>query len=252
MQHNITEKIRKYMGRADFRESLSAMIPTGSNVDKIANAYINAVATDGKLQRFDLATHLAALTKCVRMGLHPGPLNHVYLIAQRGIIDAMPSYKGMIARMKRHSSVQSVQAHTVHGGDTFKMSAGTTPQIEHEIKLGDRGVFKGVYAIVFYTDGSFQFDYMGASEVEQIKASTHGGRGGTSPWNKWFEQMAKKSIVKRLISFMGFEDSGLGAIVEIEDDQFHEQEKQQTTAASETPLGTFIDHAPSNDKEVAE
>ena len=239
--HNITDKIRKYLTRDDFMDSLNALAPAGTSVDKVAGAYISAVATDAKLQRFDLAMHLAAMTKCIRMGLHPGPLNHVYLISQRGIIDAMPSYKGMIARIKRHSSVQSVQAHTVHEGDTFKMSAGTAPKIEHEIKLGDRGAFRGVYAIVFYSDGSFQFDYMDSGEVEQIKSNTQGGQSGSSPWVKWFDQMAKKSIVKRLISFMGFEDSGLGAIVEIEDGQTDGEISQAETDKT-GPLGTFIDH----------
>ena len=167
----ITDRLRSYLQREEFTQTLNAMAPPHTDVGRVANAYINAVATDPKLQRFDLSIHIAALTKCVRMGLHPGPLNHVYLIAQRGIVDAMPSYKGLIARIKRQPNVRSVQAHTVHEADPFKMTAGTTPKIEHEVKLGDRGPFKGVYAIVFYTDGSYQFDYMDAGEVEQIKTT---------------------------------------------------------------------------------
>lgn len=239
---NITERLRSYLSRGEFVETLNAMAPPQTDVGRVANAYINAVATDPKLQRFDLSIHIAALTKCVRMGLHPGPLNHVYLIAQRGIVDAVPSYKGLIARIKRQPNVRSVQAHTVHEADSFKMTAGTTPKIDHEVKLGERGPFRGVYAIVFYVDGSYQFDYMTAAEVEQIRANTQGGRGGASPWAKWFDQMAKKSIVKRLISFMGFEDSALGAITEID------EEKTETIdplpeVETESELGAILDHS---------
>ena len=236
---NITERIRAYCAKAEFAESLQSMAPHRSEVRKIVSAYINAVATDPKLQRFELATHLAALTKCVRMGLHPGPLNHVYLIPQRGIIDALPSYKGLIARLKRLEGVASVQAHTVHEGDEFSMSAGTKPEIRHEIKLGDRGAFRGVYAIVFYKDQNFQFDYMTASEVNAIKAASKQTGG---PWSKWFDQMAKKSIVKRLISFMGFEDPGLGAIEEIDNEEFKENSTAQTVE-TDSDLGTILDHS---------
>ena len=100
---------------------MRALSPPGVAVERITSAYIGAIATDPKLQRFDLSMHVHALTKCVRMGLHPGPLNHVYLIAQRGIIDATPSYKGLIARIKRQPNVASVQAHTVHVIDTFSI-----------------------------------------------------------------------------------------------------------------------------------
>jgi len=235
---NITERIRSYYDRPDFAESLNAMAPHKSEVRRIVNAYISAVATEPKLQRFDLAIHLAALTKCVRMGLHPGPLNHVYLIPQRGIIDALPSYKGLIARLKRLDAVSSIQAHTVHEADAFLMTAGTSPEIKHEIKLGDRGEFKGVYAIVFYRNGSFQFDYMTAAEVNTIRNASKSSGG---PWAKWFDQMAKKSIVKRLISFMGFEDAGLGAIEEIDNEEYT-QEAKSDTLETNTPLGEILDH----------
>ena len=54
--------------------------------------------------------------------------------------------------------------------------------------------------------------------------------------------MAKKSIVKRLISFMGFEDSALGAITEIDEEKFEEKEPAPEVE-TDSVLGSVLDHS---------
>jgi recombinational DNA repair protein RecT len=80
---------------------------------------------------------------------------------------------------------------------------------------------------------------MTAAEVNTIRNASKSSGG---PWAKWFDQMAKKSIVKRLISFMGFEDAGLGAIEEIDSEEFA-QEAKADTLETDTPLGEILDHS---------
>ena len=255
----ITDRIRSYLAREEFYHTLTGLCPPGADVKRIAGAYISAVATEPKLQRFDLAKHLAALTKCVRMGLHPGPLSHVYLIAQRGIIDAVPSYKGLIARLKRQPNVRSIEAHCVYSLDEFTLKGGTQPTIEHQIRFTERGDFAGVYAVIFYTDGTYQFDYMTAEEVDRVKTNTRGGGSASSPWVKWHDQMSKKSIIRRLISFAGFDDTGLGEIVLADEPALDQQTDLNDGPVTNTdsPLGEILDHAerstaPDDDSVVSE
>ena len=59
--------------------------------------------------------------------------------------------------------------------------------------FGDRGKIVGVYCIAKTCDGEYLTDVMSMEDIEKIrKAAKQDG-----VWSKWFEEMAKKAIIKR-------------------------------------------------------
>jgi recombinational DNA repair protein RecT len=59
--------------------------------------------------------------------------------------------------------------------------------------FGDRGKVVGVYCIAKTPDGEILTDVMGIDDINKIRAAAK--QDGV--WAKWFEEMAKKAIIKR-------------------------------------------------------
>ena len=56
-------------------------------------------------------------------------------------------------------------------------------------------IFLGVYAIAVYPDGSIDFEVLEISDIETCRSVSKNPNG---VWKKWYNEMAKKSAIRRL------------------------------------------------------
>jgi recombination protein RecT len=126
-----------------------------------------------------------------------------------------PGYRGLIDLCKRSGEVSSIYAHTVHEKDKFEIELGSTQKITHvPYTMGDRGEVVSVYAVAVLKDGAVQFDYMTKSDVDAIRRRSRAGQ--TGPWQSDFAEMAKKTVVRRLVKYLPI-STDLERAVELED-----------------------------------
>ena len=83
-----------------------------------------------------------------------------------------------------------------YANDVFRRTSGSHPTVTHEPAGGDRGEFLGAYSVVHLQTGFVGIEYMPKEDIEQAKALSKSNGPGT-PWQKWYPEMAKKSVVKR-------------------------------------------------------
>lgn len=103
-------------------------------------------------------------------------------------------YRGVIKLAK--ASGYTIEAKAVFSKDKFDIEFGIDPVLSHIPARGDRGKFEAVYAIVRGDDGSPpRIEYMALSDVEAIMKRSKAGSSG--PWKTDFEEMAKKTVIKR-------------------------------------------------------
>ena len=97
----------------------------------------------------------------------------------------------------RSGHVKNVQSRVVYANEPFRIVYGTDPKIEHEPLLdgADRGKVRGAYAVAQMRDGSNVIDYM---TVDQINAIRDRSPSKTGPWSTDYEEMARKTVVRRL------------------------------------------------------
>jgi recombination protein RecT len=92
-----------------------------------------------------------------------------------------------------------IESETVYAQDAFEWQCGDTPFIRHTPNLravGENPII-GVYAIARREDGTVAHRaVMSIAEVERVRASSR-AQGG--PWVDWYEEMAKKTVVRRLV-----------------------------------------------------
>ncbi|HVM30757.1 MAG TPA: recombinase RecT [Candidatus Limnocylindrales bacterium] len=147
-----------------------------------------------------------SVVEAAQMGLEPtGAIGGAHLVPFRNsktgkteaqlIID----YRGYVQLARRSGEVSKVWARVVREKDEFYVEAGTDDELHHRPYLGqdDPGNVTHVYAVIRYRDGSQQFDWDTRAWVESIRKRSKAADKG--PWVTDWAEMAKKSILRRLL-----------------------------------------------------
>lgn len=118
----------------------------------------------------------------------------------RRLVTWQPMVAGLIAKAKRRGAVRTLSAQLVYRGEKFRIAGGDDERIEHEInprlRRQDRDVIVA-YAIATMKDGSKEREWMTRDEIEQVRSISTSPE--TGPWSEWWGEMAKKSVIRRLI-----------------------------------------------------
>ena len=140
-----------------------------------------------------------ACMEAAAVGLEPNtPQAHCYLIPYGNSCTLQFGYPGLVALALRQPDVKRIETRLRYERDTFEPQYAPTVSLHHLPVLdGDRGAKLGVYSIVHFTDGDMDFEYMEIEEVDQIKARVKGADNAASPWVTSYDEMAKKTVLKR-------------------------------------------------------
>lgn len=180
--------------------AIMAAMPTGANYERFCRTVINAISTTPALAECTVDSLFLSCVKAFSVGIEPnGPTMEGYLVPFRDKGQAkaqfMPSYRGLISLARRSGMVSLVYADAIRKGDKFKISRGTDPKLEHEPTL-DHGEPMAYYAVAKMDDGSFDYEIMTPLEIDAIRKRSKAASMG--PWVSDYEEMAKKTVLKRL------------------------------------------------------
>lgn len=184
------------------KTEIARALPRHLDPDRLARIATTVMRSTPQLGQADPASFLGALMTCAQLGLEPGPLGHAYLVPFRNSktgtteVTFIPGYRGLVELARRSGQVQSVQARAVRVGDDFDYGFGLDPHLEHKPR-GSTGDVTHVYAVIRYKDGGQDFDVMTRDEVDAIRARSKASNSG--PWVTDYAEMAKKTILKRLL-----------------------------------------------------
>jgi len=169
-----------------------------------------AASRNPKLLECTPISVVSSLMTSAQLGLEPvGPLGQAYLVpywnGQARVNEAQLQigYRGLIELARRSGAISSLEAHVVYEKDAFELVYGLASDIVHKPYLdGDPGQLRAVYAVARFKDGSVQFEVMTRAQVETIKARSQGGKNDKGPWATDYDEMARKTVVKRLCKYL--------------------------------------------------
>lgn len=142
-----------------------------------------------------------------QLGLEPNtPLGQAYLIPykNKGVSECQfqIGYKGMIDLAYRSGDVEVVQAHAVYENDEFEYEFGLEPKLKHIPASGDRGKPVFYYAMFRTKNGGYGFDVMSVEDIRKhAETYSQSYKSSFSPWQKHFDEMAKKTVLKRVLKY---------------------------------------------------
>lgn len=144
-------------------------------------------------------------------------------------------YKGLIAFAKRQNLIRDAYARLVMPTDDFAMSEqdGRThynwsPDIE--ASRGNKEQAVGVFAVAHHPDGWFRLDYMPMVDVLAVRDRSKAAKG-FSPWKTDFGEMAKKTVLRRILKTFT-DDPGMAYLFQVDRDFDDEPEAEAPPKAS--------------------
>jgi recombination protein RecT len=192
---------------ADNKKTIAAALPKHVSADRMLQVAQTAVTQNPALLECDTATLFGALIKTTQLGLEPNnALGQLYLIPfnnrrqNRKDVQVIIGYKGMIDLARRSGNIESLQAMAVRDGDDFSYEYGANEHLRH-VPGENRGEITHFYAYAKLVGGGFQFEVLPKADIDKIMRSTQ-SRGEYGPWKDHFEQMGRKTMVRRLFNYL--------------------------------------------------
>jgi recombination protein RecT len=195
-----TERLAAVQKAIDQRMKIMATsAAAGIDPDRLALVAMAVCAKTPALLDCEPVSLARSLVEAAQLGLEPtGLLGGAYLVPRGGKATLMIGYKGLVILAMRSKLVQRVEARVVRDKDAFDYEYGLDQQLyHHPSRELDPGSLAYAYAVIVYRDGERQFDVMSAAEIEQVRKRSSAGQSG--PWVTDYFEMAKKTVLRRLL-----------------------------------------------------
>ena len=117
-----------------------------------------------------------------------------YLVPRDGGVHLDISYMGLLHLAQVSGAIQWGQCKLVYANDTYESNGLDSAPTHKYNAFGDRGAVVGGYCTVKTAQGDYLTEEMSLAEIKQVETSSKAKNG---PWKNWWDEMARKTIVKR-------------------------------------------------------
>ena len=209
---NATKQLaKKQKTMKDYVESMSGEIakalPSVITPERFTRITLSALSTNPQLQQTTPQSFLGAMMTAAQLGVEPNtPLGQAYLLPykNKGVLECQfqLGYRGLMDLAYRSGEISVIQAHTVYENDEFHYEFGLEPKLEHKPAIKDRGDAVAYYAMFKTKDGGYGFEVMSVQDVKlHAKKYSKSYDSAYSPWTTNFDEMAKKTVLKRVLKY---------------------------------------------------
>jgi len=182
-------------------------LPSVLTGERFTRMVLTAMSTNPQLTQCTPKSFLGAMMQAAQLGVEPNtPLGQAYLIPYRnhGQLECQfqLGYKGLVDLAYRSGEITDISAHEVHENDTFEYELGLEPKLKHVPALKDRGPVILYYAVFHTKAGGYGFEVMSVDDIRShMNKFSKAAQSGFSPWKTNFDEMAKKTVIKRVLKY---------------------------------------------------
>jgi len=184
------------------KNQIKLALPSHLSPDRMLRIAMTSIQKTPELLNCTPESLIGAVIQSAQLGLEPdGVLGHAYLVPYGKTCTFIPGYKGLLMLARRSGEISTVLAEVVHEKDRFEFELGLNPQLKHiPTDEEDEGPVIAAYAVAKLRDGGVQFTVMRRNAIEKIRAKSPAGKSG--PWVTHYEEMAKKTVLRRLCKLL--------------------------------------------------
>ncbi len=190
-----------------FTESLPKHIP----VERFKRVIINAALRNPALAEADRPTLMTAAMLAAQDGLLPDGREGAFVIfntkmkiEQNGkevdkwvpAVQWMPMVAGILKKIRNSKQVKAIVARVVYEGDEYDYWIDGEGEHLNYRPCDNPGKAIRVFAMAKTVDDELIVEPMTMAEVQKVRNVSRAKDSG--PWKDWFEEMAKKTAIKRL------------------------------------------------------
>lgn len=202
--------LRDYVMGPEVKRRLRDVASKYLQPEEIARCVLLSASRNPRIAECTQDSILRCMMESAQLGVRPGGmLGRGWLIPRfNGKIKAYelsfdPGWRGLADIARRSKVVLRIESSVVHQLDVFRVVRGSEPKIEHEPYDGieEPGEVVASYAVAFFDDKTHQFEVVPRRDLDKIEgaSSSKDDKGhSVGPWKDWYEEMARKSAVRRL------------------------------------------------------
>ena len=204
---NKTEKRTMQQYIKTMEGEIAKALPSVITPERFTRIVLSAISSNPKLASCTPQSFMAAMMASAQLGLEVNTaLGQAYIIPfkNNGVLEAQfqLGYKGLIDLAYRSGEVDLIQAHVVYENDEFICEYGLDPKLVHKPASKDKGEPVKVYAVFKTKSGGYGFEVMSMDDVqEHAQKYSKAYSTGFSPWKTNFEEMAKKTVLKKVLKY---------------------------------------------------
>ncbi len=182
-------------------------LPKTITPERFTRLAMTALSVNPRLAECTPISFIGALMNAAQLGLEPNtPIGQAYLVPfkNKGKLEAQfqIGYKGLIDLAYRSGEFQSIYSHVVYENDEFDFQYGINTNLIHKPAKSNRGEPEWVYAIFKLINGGYGFEVMSIDDIkEHAKKYSKNFNSEYSPWSTDFNEMAKKTVIKKLLKY---------------------------------------------------
>jgi len=165
-------------------------------------ATASKVANDYKLANCRVDSIIDACVTVAQLNLDLSPaLSHAYIVPFKGTVQLIVSARGYTALLARNG--WKIKSYIVNEEDEFDyIIDGFEESIKFKKNIdSDTETFKYAVALAKSPDGTLYIEIMNAKQIDKHRkvSSNQKGAKPTGVWADWFEEMAQKTVIKKLV-----------------------------------------------------
>ena len=180
-------------------------LPNTITPERFTRIVLSAISNNKQLQQCTPNSFLAGMMNAAQLGLQPNtPTGEAYLIPYRnkGTLECQfqIGYRGLVSLAYRSGQVKTIYAEAVRENDEFEYELGLEPKLIHKPAKKDRGEITYFYAVFKLVNGGEGFSVMSKDDMDKhMRKFSKAANAGFSPWQTNYEEMGKKTVIKRVL-----------------------------------------------------
>lgn len=203
------QQLIQFINQPAMKLQLSAALPRHMTPDRMIRIVTTEIRKTQALANCDMQSFIGAVVQCSQLGLEPGnALGHAYLLpfgngkskSGQSNVQLIIGYRGMIDLARRSGQIISISARTVREDDQFHFEYGLNENLTHTPGDDEDSKITHVYSVARLKDGGIQFEVMTFNQIEKVRSSSKAGSNG--PWVSHWEEMAKKTVIRKLFKYL--------------------------------------------------
>lgn len=181
---------------------LQKALPKNLTPEKFARAILTQIRINPRLLSCSVDSLLTAMLESAQLGLEP-TLGKAHLVPYKTECKFIIGYQGMIELAYRTGEVANIQARVIHANDKFEFEDGFEPRLSFVPNWGNPGEAVGGFAFANLKNGARIVEIMSREQIDSIRdRSAAWKRDKSGPWATDYEEMARKTLVRRLFKFL--------------------------------------------------
>ncbi|MDR2645664.1 MAG: recombinase RecT [Holosporaceae bacterium] len=200
---------------------IKSALPNGDGAEKFLMLARLEISRNDHFRICKGETVLGCLIKAASLGLYVNT-GDAYLVPYKDTCQLQIGYQGMLKLLYR-CGMKFIKVNVVYSSDVFEFVDGSESMIKHIRAFGNRGEFMCAYCIAKFKEEQI-IEIMDKSEIDFIMKKSKGIQRPDSPWNTFYDEMAKKTVIRRILKKMPQEKLDINAICALRDDDYFNRE----------------------------